>query len=191
MVTRRRAGLVGPSPRGRGNRTWRAHGSDGQGAIPAWAGKPCPLLTITSHARGHPRVGGETGNSKCGPSRNGGPSPRGRGNQPALHHDFRQTRAIPAWAGKPRRCADPGRGAAGHPRVGGETSPPGSTPPQKTGPSPRGRGNLGVSHGRGVLPGAIPAWAGKPRRPPGRSPYYGGHPRVGGETRPFARLAKP
>ncbi len=55
---------------------------------------------------------------------------------------------------------------------------------QRWGPSPRGRGNH-VFGCCAVAPGgAIPAWAGEPPLRHERRPACGGHPRVGGGTRP-------
>ena len=115
----------------------------------------------------HPRVGGETpgpppagGMSPLATS--SGPSPRGRGNLPALAVPAEIHGSIPAWAGNPARDleGDVSRGSipawAGkpkwydtapqasrvHPRVGGETLLVSMDEDEYAGPSPRGRGNL-------------------------------------------------
>ena len=134
----------GPSPRGRGNQIREAVPEGVEGSIPAWAGKPVPLVFGAWCQQVHPRVGGET-HSVCRiHCSHAGPSPRGRGNRPVA-----SVRLI--------------RGGS-HPRVGGETGRTRSTPRRRRGPSPRGRGN---HWGAGTaLPanGSIPAWAGKPPR---------------------------
>ena len=51
------------------------------------------------------------------------------------------------------------------------------------GPSPRGRGNRQQELRIHPAVGSIPAWAGKPARPPRRRRMAQVHPRVGGETK--------
>ena len=55
-----RTGADGPSPRGRGNRGRGDSGDDGEGSIPAWAGKPRAWTICGQVLMVHPRVGGET-----------------------------------------------------------------------------------------------------------------------------------
>ncbi len=94
-----------------------------------------------------------------------------------------ETRAIPAWAGKPARGWRASARSAGHPRVGGETFKPRASRSWRSGPSPRGRGNQMTDPAAIADRRAIPAWAGKPpEKRMGRS-LTAGHPRVGGETR--------
>ena len=91
-----------------------------------------------------------------------GPSPRRRGNHSVGRHGVRSIGAIPAQAGKPQhRCPSPAP-SGGHPRAGGETVPWYQWRPLVLGPSPRRRVNHRSSIRARVLPGAIPAQAGKP-----------------------------
>ena len=131
-------------------------------AIPAWAGKPFVTTVTTILGGGHPRVGGETAKPGGLIGRSAGPSPRGRGNLAKLHRPPVGSGAIPAWAGKPAGAVPHCRAQAGHPRVGGETSGGASNSSIFQGPSPRGRGNRMRTKKIGILPRAIPAWAGKP-----------------------------
>ncbi len=172
----------GPSPRGRGNLFRAGQQPCPYGAIPAWAGKPWERVRSFPLKPGHPRVGGETGFNPGDALHHHGPSPRGRGNRLQPRRCPASSRAIPAWAGKPRRRRRRWNRVAGHPRVGGETAGQARVPNPPAGPSPRGRGNPSVSTICSDIIGAIPAWAGKPMvaRIQARSP--GGHPRVGGET---------
>ena len=112
--------------------------------------------------KGHPRVGGETLQAMRARHQDEGPSPRGRGNRRHIHPGAGIVGAIPAWAGKPSCRNHAACRWAGHPRVGGETSP-----------------SFLVAIRN---PGAIPAWAGKPLCTRLKLLLQTGHPRVGGET---------
>ena len=199
-------GFMGPSPRGRGNHKGEQGISAIVGSIPAWAGKPGGTHPGTRHQHGvHPRVGGETRPSLVAVGRRRRVHPRvgGETSIRARRTGTLQTGSIPAWAGKPP-AAEPNRSAIRvhprvggetalrhphgryahgvHPRVGGETQVTMRNGNALTGPSPRGRGNHPRPPHREVVPGSIPAWAGKPtsRRSLTSKPV---HPRVGGETR--------
>ena len=85
-----RFGEKGPSPRARGNLVECVASSDGEGSIPACAGKPSPGRERSGVRRVHPRVRGETVHPRVrGETANGntlkeaglGPSPRARGNR--------------------------------------------------------------------------------------------------------------
>ena len=71
---------VGSSPRGRGKRPAPARRGQGDGLIPAWAGKTAFTRRLACSTRGS--------------------SPRGRGKQCRCHARARIRRLIPAWAGK-------------------------------------------------------------------------------------------
>ena len=132
--------------------------------------------------RAHPRVGGE--NSHC--ERQGigveGSSPRGRGKHNHLRKYLRKKRLIPAWAGKTVDIVRAVTLVAAHPRVGGENC--GFLPPRNTpiGSSPRGRGKQHKTTPTKVLPGLIPAWAGKTVSMGVDLSVWWAHPRVGGEN---------
>ena len=154
--------IGGPSPRGRGNRGHSAPDVRDGGSIPAWAGKPTICSSRCSPKSVHPRVGGETRCRPEMPTREKGPSPRGRGNRRRRERESKLGRSIPAWAGKPPTRSTSGTRIEVHPRVGGETLSFRSAIHLQAGPSPRGRGNLrGVSKLEDPVR-SIPAWAGKP-----------------------------
>ncbi len=157
-------GLVGPSPRGRGNhpRIWER--GMRRRAIPAWAGEPGPTAPARLRRGGHPRVGGGTGQLLAHPVVQRGPSPRGRGNPSRSGGRIARTRAIPAWAGEPSSASISPRRDGGHPRVGGGTMASGMAMGSSRGPSPRGRGNRPGPAKPTRARRAIPAWAGEPRR---------------------------
>ena len=111
-----------------------------------------------------------------------GLSPRGRGNLLHDRHQRLERRSIPAWAGKPCRSRRAATRTAVYPRVGGETPwRPGSWSSAR-GLSPRGRGNRQPSAQFIASARSIPAWAGKPPRPPRDRSAPEVYPRVGGET---------
>ena len=153
---------MGPSPRGRGNRSARGTVPEQMRSIPAWAGKPQGGRNERGQIGVHPRVGGETLSKATSELAATGPSPRGRGNRPPSEREHVTRRSIPAWAGKPRWHRWPCRSRRVHPRVGGETTFTLGNVRARTGPSPRGRGNPGAGLGGGKRFGSIPAWAGKP-----------------------------
>ena len=119
-----------------------------------------------------------------------GPSPRGRGNLDIANHLPERAGAIPAWAGEPAWAARTPYQQGGHPRVGGGTSEPMTREAAAQGPSPRGRGNHRHRCPQPLPAGAIPAWAGEPRKAAATGPPNWGHPRVGGGTRYFALAGK-
>ena len=96
-----RGGVVGLSPRGRGNRRGVLERAEPPGSIPAWAGQPyghgddAVLRTV------YPRVGGATGEIITQIITPIGLSPRGRGNPDPELSDAMIERSIPAWAGQP------------------------------------------------------------------------------------------
>ena len=131
----------GSSPRGRGKRRSRRSFSARPGLIPARAGKTLMgverFLVVT------------------------GSSPRGRG-KPRRAVSSRLMRGlIPARAGKTvaHELVCVARGA--HPRAGGENVRSRASWAWPIGSSPRGRGKPYGSHTLSVLPGLIPARAGK------------------------------
>ena len=84
--------------------------------------------------------------------------------------------------GEPTRPTGPRIGWKVYPRVGGETLGLSEVQMDKTGLSPRGRGNLGLSGPRILRIASIPAWAGKHATASSRTEPRGVYPRVGGET---------
>ena len=152
------------------------------GSIPAQAGKPSPMWTITSGCSVYPRAGGETGSVISFQIRSPGLSPRRRGNPCRTHPEERQEGSIPAQAGKPASPVRPRRLRRVYPRAGGETESVLINDRCKAGLSPRRRGNPeGCRQERRRLR-SIPAQAGKPTAGSLRRDIAGVYPRAGGET---------
>ena len=134
----------------------------GLGSIPAWAGEPRPLPCRKQRLRVYPRVGGGTCLTTSTRSPSTGLSPRGRGNPVRYPERPEGARSIPAWAGEPLLPARSLRSVRVYPRVGGGTDSLGVSLQQRSGLSPRGRGNRRRPVPVPVMPGSIPAWAGEP-----------------------------
>ena len=177
-----RPGRSGSSPRGRG-KPWREHGRvDGDGLIPAGAGKTMSTVTRWPGARAHPRGGGENavGRDRHGVER--GSSPRGRGKPTCTIHRVRCIGLIPAGAGKTDAVATDPPPCPAHPRGGGENEERQHRPVIALGSSPRGRGKQGHKPANQLRNGLIPAGAGKTYLRDSSRTMYRAHPRGGGEN---------
>ena len=151
------------------------------------AGKP-PLARSPTAASGvHPRVCGETLTDVRQPDPLRGPSPRVRGNPCSPCSPSSTPRSIPACAGKPGAPDEVHRMLEVHPRVCGETFSSARRPIAASGPSPRVRGNRRAPSSSAVLPGSIPACAGKPTGQCTSLVSGRVHPRVCGETAVLSR----
>ena len=142
--------------------------------------------------RVYPRVCGGTLRTNRDVSREGGLSPRVRGNRDRLEHRPRLGGSIPACAGEPYPAFRITRDAAVYPRVCGGTRRMASYVSGNSGLSPRVRGNPRDPGGQAAEGGSIPACAGEPSRSPtpGRSGWV--YPRVCGGTgacEPWGRIA--
>ena len=153
------------------------------GSIPAHAGKPSAIDAMPASSRVYPRACGETPAVLLhgGPAK--GLSPRMRGNRNRFARRPPGKGSIPAHAGKPdspiRAPAMPGV----YPRACGETCLPPADRPSGRGLSPRMRGNLPSLVLLRIIPGSIPAHAGKP---PVNTDYNRArwvYPRACGETK--------
>ncbi len=175
------AAATGSSPHGRGTPATTRRGIIPRRFIPAWAGNAGTYRSLAWARSVHPRMGGERYLPPPRRPRGGGSSPHGRGTPPSSASLSAPPRFIPAWAGNAPRLASRGRGAAVHPRMGGERQPLGGPRPAHLGSSPHGRGTplQEVEHPAPVR--FIPAWAGNasPRRR--WRVFRTVHPRMGGE----------
>ena len=161
--------IAGSSPRGRGKRPSLSSRPRARRLIPAWAGKTTRTKRRARPRRAHPRVGGENSVWKMAATALTGSSPRGRGKRGGDGGECRDSRLIPAWAGKTVASSVVTICAAAHPRVGGENCPRTSRGRTRRGSSPRGRGKPGRLRPRGDPGRLIPAWAGKTSNSSGRS----------------------
>ena len=162
-----------------------------KGLIPARAGKTAGDVLPVSLMSAHPRAGGENTVRYWLPRRPTGSSPRGRGKQTAGNRPFRETRLIPARAGKtsPMRSAVSSRAA--HPRAGGENADDGLTAGHPQGSSPRGRGKPFCAPCPASAGWLIPARAGKTRLMSAGMTQARAHPRAGGENAWIVRSVPP
>ena len=175
-------GVPGSSPRGRGKRERSGLLARPGGLIPAWAGKTPAGSRSGSACRAHPRVGGENPARPASTTARQGSSPRGRGKPADSPEAPEAPGLIPAWAGKTMTRPRFLRGAAAHPRVGGENLGEQTYNAIKAGSSPRGRGKPSSRSPRRTRSGLIPAWAGKTAPRSTCQAASSAHPRVGGEN---------
>ena len=155
---------MGLSPRVRGSRyhavRWRPTG----GSIPACAGKPSWLRTLTPCVGVYPRVCGEAVRPPFEQLGTKGLSPRVRGSRRAGAARGPHEGSIPACAGKPIRRATISAPSRVYPRVCGEAIPISKERAQAYGLSPRVRGSPDQVTRFPRILGSIPACAGKPAR---------------------------
>ena len=174
-------GDAGPSPRGRGTQERTAWREYADRAIPARAGNAEPRGGLRGARPGHPRAGGERADDNAVELDTLGPSPRGRGTRVVRCGRRQPHRAIPARAGNAGGGPRAPSATPGHPRAGGERSPPPGSDPDNAGPSPRGRGTHAPCSARASRLRAIPARAGNAARCASHACQSPGHPRAGGE----------
>ena len=93
--------LTGPSPRVRGSPQHAEPAGEGEGSIPACAGKPRRLGRPRSARGVHPRVCGEAVSVHQRAAQGSGPSPRVRGSHAVARLGASRAGSIPACAGKP------------------------------------------------------------------------------------------
>ena len=131
-----------------------------RGIIPAYAGNTGATRRSGTACRDHPRLRGEHGIRCVGVPSGRGSSPLTRGTRKSLEFLAKEYGIIPAYAGN---TIPHGRGQAvvgDHPRLRGEHLLDALSSDSSTGSSPLTRGTQQDSHGRGGVPGIIPAYAG-------------------------------
>ena len=181
----------GSSPRGRGKPPVPSDVQDRAGLIPARAGKTPPRCHSITPASAHPRAGGENFPRRSAVQSRPGSSPRGRGKLNATMAANPIFRLIPARAGKTQSSRLRPSSRRAHPRAGGENPSVACSFTASVGSSPRGRGKPYGSHTLAVLPGLIPARAGKTGRSGYRAPGGWAHPRAGGENASAVGVGSP
>ena len=152
------------------------------GPIPACAGQPQSSMKPPSTTMAYPRVCGATRDSLLARLRIEGLSPRVRGNPFRARLREHGERPIPACAGQPWSTSAAASGRAAYPRVCGATGDASSKEGDRSGLSPRVRGNLQPLHHHPVGDRPIPACAGQPRSSTGRRGHLEAYPRVCGAT---------
>ena len=175
-------GVMGLSPRVRGNHERVQHCGGQQWSIPACAGEPAVQASRRGWCGVYPRVCGGTNLGLRGLNSVGGLSPRVRGNPPAASASNSSAGSIPACAGEPAPGRERRRRCRVYPRVCGGTRFGVTVNVMVLGLSPRVRGNR-VLHERAAFSSrSIPACAGEPASRSGRTLYRQVYPRVCGGT---------
>ena len=173
----------GPSPLTRGSRRWHCELNRLGGSIPAHAGQPRSLATTGWAAGVHPRSRGAAVAGATPLSALQGPSPLTRGSLEVKAQNVALMGSIPAHAGQPKGPACAAIPCRVHPRSRGAAFRASIATPDVSGPSPLTRGSpphKAVAH---CPPGSIPAHAGQPWTPDGRSLGRWVHPRSRGAAR--------
>jgi len=161
-VTDRSRAAKGLSPRARGNlRQCTPARKDGR-SIPACAGEPSWLLAPWVAMRVYPRVRGGTTGTTTHSAIECGLSPRARGNLANGYGAIASQRSIPACAGEPHQWAPERYRHRVYPRVRGGTSSGIIYMRDRSGLSPRARGNRLLQPRDIGKQGSIPACAGEP-----------------------------
>ena len=179
----RRFGAHGGSyPRGRGKPRPAARRAGRVGLIPARAGKTRGRRRRRAGMWAHPRAGGENPHTFFKPAQRSGSSPRGRGKRGGDGGECRDSRLIPARAGKTGREHLGHPRMAAHPRAGGENASAILSKSLTPGSSPRGRGKPSSLLATPTAYRLIPARAGKTEYSFGIIAVPAAHPRAGGEN---------
>ena len=174
--------VIGLSPRVRGNPSWPLIFSRSSRSIPARAGEPGEPSGKTNPFRVYPRACGGTVGAPGVVIIEEGLSPRVRGNPAPSAVQTCPSGSIPARAGEPVSIRLANRSLGVYPRACGGTEPgvlPGVAVP---GLSPRVRGNLSARADMASCCGSIPARAGEPGEPSGKTNPFRVYPRACGGT---------
>ncbi len=182
-----RSGIVGLSPRVRGNPPLCWPRTRREGSIPACAGEPWALTKHPLAVAVYPRVCGGTPGTGGAGRQAVGLSPRVRGNPACIVQVKDPTRSIPACAGEPDAADSSNDMPKVYPRVCGGTTYPSKEMAMSTGLSPRVRGNRIRTFCAPPVSGSIPACAGEPTTGQPFQSGSGVYPRVCGGTPSSAR----
>ena len=155
-------GVVGLSPRVRGNPRCGPRDCHSRRSIPACAGEPPSAGTPNPLQTVYPRVCGGTAAASDAMDGGEGLSPRVRGNLRLACSAFAMRGSIPACAGEPPTPHPDRRLSTVYPRVCGGTRFDGGPIVRGAGLSPRVRGNHSTTALPDATDGSIPACAGEP-----------------------------
>ena len=172
----------GSSPLTRGKRRAERTQSALGRLIPAHAGKTRSVYCRVPSTRAHPRSRGENDAIQRGTLMYDGSSPLTRGKRGPGRDGDGRGRLIPAHAGKTSPRTTPRSGRKAHPRSRGENEGKVAVLALGYGSSPLTRGKRELPGRRGLLPGLIPAHAGKTPSPPSPCTETRAHPRSRGEN---------
>ncbi len=157
-------GVLGLSPRVRGNPPGQRCSTTTFGSIPACAGEPSPAGAPSISGRVYPRVCGGTLVLVQLLRWNEGLSPRVRGNPGVPRLSRQMAGSIPACAGEPASATEIANSCSVYPRVCGGTPCFAAAPLTGVGLSPRVRGNPHKGIQSRPAERSIPACAGEPIR---------------------------
>ena len=177
---------TGSSPLTRGKRVPRAPRDDGDGLIPAHAGKTHGLVTTAATWTAHPRSRGENLGDDALSATPTGSSPLTRGKLGHIGGSVLVAGLIPAHAGKTSISRTTRRRPRAHPRSRGENAREDAGIPWFKGSSPLTRGKPPASQTDWREWGLIPAHAGKTCRCRRDRRRIRAHPRSRGENTKLA-----
>ena len=178
----------GSSPLTRGKRQRHRGRNQGDGLIPAHAGKTRARARGFGRRWAHPRSRGENPKRSASKAGRCGSSPLTRGKHGADESLPEPVGLIPAHAGKTRRGHRVASQGRAHPRSRGENPPQHERCRTTLGSSPLTRGKLarGLAGGRGCR--LIPAHAGKTSTRRAARSSSAAHPRSRGENRHNSKI---
>ena len=179
---------TGSSPLTRGKRLNRSDHAGDAGLIPAHAGKTPTWSTPTVACWAHPRSRGENQPADTVHVRFNGSSPLTRGKPRARLAASSSRGLIPAHAGKTRSAPQPAGQPGAHPRSRGENGTTLGNAAASVGSSPLTRGKQCEIRHTQLLPGLIPAHAGKTYERKTGQPITRAHPRSRGENARSSRM---
>ncbi len=181
----------GLSPRVRGNLCQLAHGRVRERSIPACTGEPSSSPRSDGPELVYPRVYGGTTPVSRRPGRDGGLSPRVRGNLFRGGGGMKAPRSIPACTGEPFAWAAGCSAGMVYPRVYGGTAFHEISDAGEQGLSPRVRGNRSLLPPSAGAARSIPACTGEPHVDCARNQCAGVYPRVYGGTSKRSLFVRP
>ena len=173
---------MGSSPLTRGKPKAGVYQVEAWGLIPAHAGKTTSRCDSTGIAGAHPRSRGENRHAVRARGHPRGSSPLTRGKQQGRWFQVAGIGLIPAHAGKTGTSSSSTKSPRAHPRSRGENAAGQARRQPGKGSSPLTRGKRELLGRRGVVPGLIPAHAGKTGSPLLARPSGWAHPRSRGEN---------
>ncbi len=174
---------VGSSPLTRGGLLWDKKFDNGDGLIPAYAGRTRNLKTPYSISWAHPRLRGADSNWRRAMVARGGSSPLTRGGRVLRLLLGLVIRLIPAYAGRTQKGQGGYPTCGAHPRLRGADRKSYGFEIKKDGSSPLTRGGLVAVPDEKTIQGLIPAYAGRTRVSVRTLRMRRAHPRLRGADR--------
>ena len=174
--------LLGPSPRGWGERLRGLAKQFGRRTIPTRVGRTLTPRISAGLSTDHPHAGGENNKLRGGEKKVRGPSPRGWGELGAGEARVFDLRTIPTRVGRTVDIDREWFTTADHPHAGGENAERVAAGSGDGGPSPRGWGEQQRAHLARRVFRTIPTRVGRTPTAPSRRRWAEDHPHAGGEN---------